>query len=275
MVSNQIFKLILNTVNIVKEKISNQFLVFLSVFFLIHSSLHSAELLGQWLFDEGNGKKVEDSSGLKNNGEIIGKARWVNGKFGKALEFDGASAGVKISPGLSLKNFSAVLWINSSQDWGIKRTELWCGSQTYGDAVLIRGDERPDWKKGEAMLHWTDGAGWHAIGSGKLKSKTWYHLAGTFDGKTLKFYKNGKLAGEKDSKIGAGAKDTFIGAHPNPTNYFQGIIDDVAVFDDALTPEEIQKIVDRGLENWLYIEIADKKAIHWAKIKTSGSANLK
>ena len=62
------------------------------------------------------------------------------------------------------------------------------------------------------------------IGSGKLKSKTWYHLAGTFDGKTLKFYKNGKLAGEKDSKIGAGVKDTFIGAHPNPTIYFQGII---------------------------------------------------
>ena len=252
------------------EKKSNQILGLLLVLFFISSSGYSAELIGQWLLDEGNGKKVEDSSGQKNNGEIVGKAKWVDGKFGKAIEFDGATAGVKISPGLVLKEFSIVLWVNSSEDWGIKRTELWCGSQTYGDAVLIRGDERPDWKKGEAMLHWTDGAGWYAIGSGKLKSKTWYHLAATFDGKTLKFYKNGKLAGEKNSTIGAGNADTFIGAHPIPTNFFQGVID------DALTTEEIQNIVDRGLEKRLYIEVANKKAIHWAKIKASSSSvNLK
>ena len=258
------------------KKKSNRFLGLLLVLFFVRSSVYSAELIGQWLFDEGNGKKVEDSSGQKNDGEIIGKAKWVDGKFGKAIEFDGATAGIKISPGLSLKEFSTVLWVNSSEEWGIKRTELWCGSQTYGDAVLIRGDERPDWKKGEAMLHWTDGAGWYAIGSGKLKSKTWYHLAATFDGKTLKFYKNGKLAGEKNSTIGAGNADTFIGAHPIPTNFFQGVIDDVAIFDDALTTEEIQNIVDRGLEKRLYIEVANKKAIHWAKIKASSSSvNLK
>jgi len=35
--------------------------------------LHSAELLGQWLFEEGAGKKVEDSSGQGNDGELIGK----------------------------------------------------------------------------------------------------------------------------------------------------------------------------------------------------------
>ena len=252
-----------------KKLFCSQVLLCLSIFLLMSFRLHSAELLGQWLFEEGAGKKVEDSSGQGNDGELIGKPKWVNGKFGKALEFDGDGAGVKISPGLELKNFTAVLWVNSGKDWGETRTELWCGSQTYGDAVLIRGDERADWKPGEAMLHWTDGAAWHAIGSGKLKSKTWYHLAGTFDGKTLKFYKNGKLAGEKDSKIGAGAKDTFIGCHPNPTNYFQGMIDDVAVFDDALSREDIEKIVNRGLENWLPVEASGKNATHWARIKNS------
>ena len=67
------------------------------------------------------------------------------------------------------------------------------------------------------------------------------------------FYKNGKLAG---------AKDTFIGAYSTPTNFFQGIIDDVAIFYGALATEEIKKIVDRGLENQLYIEAASNKAIH-------------
>ena len=70
--------------------------------------------------------------------------------------------------------------------------------------------------------------------------KLGYHVAATFDGKALMFYKNGKLAG---------AKDTFIGAYSTPTNFFQGIIDDVAIFYGALATEEIKKIVDRGLEN--------------------------
>jgi hypothetical protein len=241
----------------------------IAVFVLALSMQASAGIVGQWLLNETSGTVAKDTSGNGNDGEIIGKANWANGKFGKALELDGTSTGLKVAPGLELKNFTAVLWVNSGKDWGETRTELWCGSQTYGDAVLIRGDERADWKPGEAMLHWTDGAAWHAIGSGKLKSKTWYHLAGTFDGKTLKFYKNGKLAGEKDSKIGAGAKDTFIGCHPNPTNYFQGMIDDVAVFDDALSREDIEKIVNRGLENWLPVEASGKNATHWARIKNS------
>ena len=63
-------------------------------------------------------------------------------------------------------------------------------------------------------------------------------MARTFGGKALMFYKNGKLAG---------AKDNLIGAHPIPNNFFHGMIDDVAIFDGALSAEEIKKIVDRGL----------------------------
>ena len=70
------------------KKKSNRFLGLLLVLFFVRSSVYSAELIGQWLFDEGNGKKVEDSSGEKNHGEIIEKAQWVDGKLGKALELD-------------------------------------------------------------------------------------------------------------------------------------------------------------------------------------------
>ena len=241
----------------------------IAVFVLALSMQASAGIVGQWLLDETSGTVAKDTSGNGNDGEIIGKANWVNGKFGKALELDGTSTGLKVAPGLALKNFTAVLWVNSGKDWGKTRTELWCGSQTYGDAVLIRGDDRADWKKGEAMLHWTDGAAWHAIGSGKLESKTWYHLAGTFNGSTLKFYVDGKLVGQKDSKIGTGANDTFIGCHPNPTNYFQGMIDEVAIFDDALEDVEISKIATDGFGGGTPVFPADKLATKWSKIKSS------
>ena len=241
----------------------------IAVFVLALSMQASAGIVGQWLLDETSGTVAKDTSGNGNDGEIIGKANWVNGKFGKALELDGTSTGLKVAPGLALKNFTAVLWVNSGKDWGKTRTELWCGSKTYGDAVLIRGDDRADWKKGEAMLHWTDGAAWHAIGSGKLKSKTWYHLAGTFNGSTLKFYVDGKLVGQKDSKIGAGEKDTFIGCHPNPTNYFQGMIDEVAIFDDALGGVEISKIATDGFGGATPVFPVDKLATKWSKIRSS------
>ena len=241
----------------------------IAVFVLALSMQASAGIVGQWLLDETSGTVAKDTSGNGNDGEIIGKANWVNGKFGKALELDGTSTGLKVAPGLALKNFTAVLWVNSGKDWGKTRTELWCGSQTYGDSVLIRGDDRADWKKGEAMLHWTDGAAWHAIGSGKLKSKTWYHLAGTFNGNTLKFYVDGKLVGQKDTKIGAGSKDTFIGCHPNPTNYFQGMIDEVAIFDDALGGVEISKIATDGFGGATPVFPVDKLATKWSKIRSS------
>ena len=241
----------------------------IAVFVLALSMQASAGIVGQWLLNETSGTVAKDTSGNGNDGEIIGKANWVNGKFGKALELDGTSTGLKVAPGLELKNFTAVLWVNSGKDWGKTRTELWCGSKTYGDAVLIRGDDRADWKKGEAMLHWTDGAAWHAIGSGKLESKTWYHLAGTFNGSTLKFYVDGKLVGQKDSKIGTGANDTFIGCHPNPTNYFQGMIDEVAIFDDALEDVEISKIATDGFGGETPVFPVDKLATKWSKIKSS------
>ena len=56
-------------------------------------------VLGIWLFDEGNGEKINDSSGNGNDGKLLlaGKSKWVDGKFGKALEFDGDQAFVEVN----------------------------------------------------------------------------------------------------------------------------------------------------------------------------------
>ena len=44
------------------------------------------DCVGMWLFDEGTGKKVEDSSGTGNDASIEGGAKWVDGKFGKGFK---------------------------------------------------------------------------------------------------------------------------------------------------------------------------------------------
>jgi len=226
-------------------------------------------VVAMWLFDEGDGKVAKDSSGNGHDGGFIGKPKWVKGHLGQALEFDGASACVKISPGLSnVENITVVVWVYNADNWGTTRSEIWCGSDTYGDYLLLRGDERGEWHAGEAIWHWYDGGSWGALPSGPLKAKTWYHLAGSYDGKNLKLYLNGKLVDSKATSVSTNnSMDTCIGCHPTPTNYWKGIIDEVAVFDIALTEEEIKSIITYGLENMNPVSLSGKLETAWGKIK--------
>ena len=57
---------------------------------------YEKHLVGLWKFDEGSGKKTEDSSGNKLTGELEGGCDWVDGKFGKAIKFDGKTGFVAI-----------------------------------------------------------------------------------------------------------------------------------------------------------------------------------
>ena len=69
-------------------------LIFTCIFFFVSSGKSHARLeglVGAWLFDEGKGNIAEDASGNGHDGEIR-KAKWVEGKFGKALKFDGDGA---------------------------------------------------------------------------------------------------------------------------------------------------------------------------------------
>ena len=69
-------------------------LIFTCIFFFVSSGKSQAGpegLVGAWLFDEGKGNVAKDASGNGHDGEIR-KAKWVDGKFGKALEFNGDGA---------------------------------------------------------------------------------------------------------------------------------------------------------------------------------------
>ena len=69
----------------------------LSLIFALNSEgkLDKNNIMGMWLFDEGKGKVATDSSGNGNDGEIH-DAEWVDGKFGKALSFDGVGNWVEV-----------------------------------------------------------------------------------------------------------------------------------------------------------------------------------
>jgi len=95
--------------------------IFLTITFLLifagqsGAKIDNATIVAMWLFDDGNGKTVKDSSGNKNDGTITGDYAWDTGKFGKALEFNGKNTIVDCGKGASLdfvgqKNFSISVW---------------------------------------------------------------------------------------------------------------------------------------------------------------------
>ena len=60
------------------------------------ADLDPATIEGLWLFNDGTGKVAKDTSGNKLDGTLENNPKWVNGKFGKAIEFDGSGAHVVI-----------------------------------------------------------------------------------------------------------------------------------------------------------------------------------
>ena len=97
-------------------------------------------------------------------------------------------------------------------------------------------------------MAWNEGSYIEACSPNSINTGQWYHIVGTNDGTTLKIYVNGDL---KDSETSTGFSgvdyDAYIGYDDLYGICFDGTIDDVIVYDEALTEFEIEQIYQRGL----------------------------
>lgn len=77
---------------------------------------------GMWLFEEGGGDAAKDSSDAGNDGTIAGPKKWQDGKFGKALEFDGSSVYVEVqaNDSIILEELTIVAWANLKPSQGAR-----------------------------------------------------------------------------------------------------------------------------------------------------------
>ena len=86
-----------------------------------YAEVESENILGIWLLDEGTGDIAEDSSGNGNDGTLGGGPTWIDGVYGKALDFSGSSSYVDCGNAemLNVDVFSVSFWcyIPSTQGW--------------------------------------------------------------------------------------------------------------------------------------------------------------
>jgi hypothetical protein len=206
-------------------------------------SVSEAGLVAYWSFDEGSGDVAEDGSGNGNNGEING-ADWVDGKFGKALEFDGSYVLVPNDDSYNFTNeqsFSIVLWINyeAKGDWqGVL--------QKFNGGYPFKVEVNTSNSLYCALYDQTNNPGAH-VGD---VSGSWHHFAFVRDRSQKKLYSylDGVLKETRDDTIVGtiqNQSDLYIGARkPGNTILLYAVLDEIAIYDRVLSEDEINSAME-------------------------------
>ncbi len=194
----------------------------------------SGDLVGYWKFDEGTGTTAQDSSTYRNNGNIQG-ATWITGKTGQALQFDGASNGVIVADSDSLDLTNAITveaWVNPASVNGWRSILMKDPSAYWMYANRIGGT--PSFGVYTTTYKRVDGLT-------ALPLNTWTHVAGTYDGATQKIYINGNLVASAPLTGTIITTTDVLGIGKNNAGeYFQGILDEVKIYNRALSQQEIR-----------------------------------
>jgi uncharacterized repeat protein (TIGR01451 family) len=194
-----------------------------------------------------------DTSGQDNNGSCSGTACPIAGRpgeFSNALYFDGVDDYVSVpdSPALDLTTFSIGVWVKPTQ---VKN----------GYQPLIVKEKNTGWARNYGLfivpstmtVHFSFQAGncttWRSYSSiGSMTQNAWNHVMMTYDGSRFKLYLNGSLDTSADiaSSVCQNNEPLKIGRELSAYTPFVGYIDEVAIFDRALSPDAIHDHYLRG-----------------------------
>jgi hypothetical protein len=200
-------------------------------------------LIGWWMFDEGTGTTVADSSGAGHDGFFVDSTpEWVPGMYGTALEFDGTDkVEIPDHADFHLTNaMSVTLWMQPA------------GEQASSAKLFIKQ------KSGQYpySLQYDDtGQGLFATVNASTRYDTaphipdfpgdWAHICFTYNGSILILHKDGEEVASVNTsgQIQQNNLSLSIGCRLDYAQNFNGIIDDVRLFNRELSPDEINQIM--------------------------------
>jgi hypothetical protein len=211
------------------------------------------------------GDVVEDWSPHGNDGEVVGTVEWVDGKYGMALSFE--ETGEVKAPHIPLndKSFTICMWVKAALSGGSEQCVF---SQMQANAQ-------------NTSLHYriyTNGTirmGFYSNdldAPGTAVKDEWIHICFWLDveGKSRKIFINGEQVAEDAGKAGIEYKgasgDTMIGSWSTSGQKFNGVIDEVQVWDRALSEAEINDSM--GDLTIAAVDTSGKLTTTWGKLKT-------
>lgn len=231
-----------------------------------YAKLDLKTCLGMWLLEEGSGKKAIDSSGNKNDGDIMGNPKWIDGKFGKALQFNGSTDYVSLPelPEQSNKPLSVIAWINWEGSTATTR-----GVWGYTNVATVNSHFEIQSAGMRLRL-----GNINKTGMTSPPKNQWSLVCFTYDGNNAKYYLNGaEIDGFSGGSGGILGTRTALGhmfGVSDAGRFFDGAIDEIAIFNVAIGLQDIQSVMNQGLRQSAGLAPVDsfgKLATTWATIK--------
>jgi hypothetical protein len=200
----------------------------------------TAGLVAAYSFDEGSGTVVQDLSGNANHGTVSGATWTTQGRYGGALQFDGINDIVNIPDGASLdltSGMTLMAWVRPTANGGWRTVVL---KETSNE--LVYGLYANDSSTRPSAWIRSGNAAYSTAGTAAVPLNTWTNLAATYGGGTLRLYVNGTLATSRalTVPINISASPLRIGGNRIWSEWFAGLIDEVRVYNRALSQAEIQ-----------------------------------
>jgi len=214
-------------------------------------------LVGYWNFDEGGGLTAYDRSGNLNHGTLTNMdadTDWTDGQLGGALDFDGSNDYVEVGDTNVLdisSSFSISVWILKGSNTGYDMILMKTPDQNNANYYITTTSD-------EIAMGFTDvPANWNecATSATNIVTSAWYHLVGVFDddGNTQTIYVNslsqavtGTCAPAVSPQTNAGSIYVGESQLSGGGEWFDGIIDDVRIYNRALTPTEVRRLYNMG-----------------------------
>jgi hypothetical protein len=199
-------------------------------------------LIARWKLDETEGNVAADSSGNNLDGTVVGNPKWLpsGGKFGGALKFDGVDDFVETNYATDLPTWTISVWVNSPE---APSSEAPSGPVHRDRNYHINWNHSDEEFRGSAGL--MVAGTWYPASFGDLQANTWYHLVAIYDGKDFRAYKNGTLVTNNTTASGKPETESAtlkLGRHAKYGDHFAGLIDDVRIYNYALSEADIAKI---------------------------------
>lgn len=237
----------------------------LCVVVLANSSYAKIDLktvVGIWLFDEGEGEIANDSSGNGNHVRLMNGTAWVEGKFGKALSFDGVD------------DFASAIVPGAPQGGGLRTVVGWAKSNNTGIKAGVVAYGNPAVNSVFGFLHYSGvwvsqlwgPDPWDLETSARVDT-SWHHHAVLYDGANLVHYFDGEEVANAPRSPATVGTTLIIGAEVDNNDWFNGFVDEVGIFNVVLTVDDIQNIMTEGLKLDAAVSSAGKLMTTWASIK--------
>ena len=239
-----------------------------------NAKIDPGNFIALWLLDDGKGDVAKDSSGNGREGSVEGGPQWVQGRAGWALQFDGEDDVVNFgkSSDLQPEIGTVHIWFKFDEVKDADINQLFdkgVHSNDNGIALYYNVINPPPknlvarWRGGGTDIkleHEMD----------MTNDTDWHHAAVVWDttnGK--KFYLDGELVGESDNTntVPICEECPFLIAQAVGREYdFKGFIDEVAIFDIALTANEVKELMN---ERWFSVSPSGRLVTVWGSIKSN------